>query len=170
MSATPSRGPRRFIPVLTGQEVFKVPLPSFQPHSLDPDITQTTSKAAPACFQYQETVSQQPATVVTSAQPRPTSAAGSQHHKPVAAQDTPISEPETTKFLVNWVPRLIGRKLVVEGNLLDLRYCRHLSISLMRKTPAVNIICTVATAITVHELTNTAWFSSPSEFKLHVHD
>ncbi len=81
-SATPIRGPNRFMPVLSGLGVFKVPFPFFPPP--EPVIPATQSE-------------------------RTKNSVALEH------------EFEHTKFLVNWVPRLQGRKLIVEGNLLDLR-------------------------------------------------
>ena len=84
LSATPIRGPNRFMPVLSGLGVFKVPFPIPPPPAPEPVIPAIHSEPA----------------------------------KNSVASEPPL---EHTKFLVNWVPRLHGKKLIVEGNLLDLR-------------------------------------------------
>ena len=97
MSATPLRGPYRFMPVLAGQEMFKVAVGNLSRQNEDSKLVDSAAGGSKI------NITASNNTLRTNARP------GDPESKP----------PKSPKRLTRWAPRLIGKKLFVEGNLLQ---------------------------------------------------
>ena len=110
LSATPLRGPYRFMPVLAGQEIFKVAVGNVSRQNEDSraidSVDASKVDGTTSSNDLREPESEPPKRLISNNSLQSFTRPGE-------------PEPKPPKFLTKWAPRLIGKKLFVEGNLLQ---------------------------------------------------